>query len=105
VAVKSYPLAALPTSNFPYVGTVEVPVPPFTIERTPVTSEARLTNVVVMAPAVALRNPLSEPKKKLVTERFVLVALSNTAPPVTASFADDEVEALPITTWLVEVAG
>ena len=61
VAVRSYPPAALPTSTFPYVGAVEVPVPPFNIGKIPVTSLARLMSAVETVPAVAFKKPVSEP--------------------------------------------
>ena len=37
------------------------PVPPLATGRMPVTSVARFTNAVAIAPAVAFRKPLSEP--------------------------------------------
>ena len=53
---------ASPTRNFPYVGAVEVPVPPFAIGRILIpTSEFRLIADVDTTPEFALRNPLSEP--------------------------------------------
>ena len=91
VARRSYPPSALPTSNFPYVGAVEVPVPPFTIPRTPTISEARSTSAAVTEPEVALRMPVSDPTVSLCTE----------SPPEKV-----EVELAPVTfknPWMVEV--
>ena len=38
-------------------------MPPFAMPRKPVTSDAKFTNELVTAPAVALRIPVSEPIK------------------------------------------
>ncbi len=82
VATKSYPPTAFPKRSWPYVGAVEVPVPPLVIPSTPVTSDARFTNPVVTAPAVARKTPVREPMERLVVdavtaEKFVVDALPN----------------------------
>src|SRR3989344_1189132 len=51
------------------------PVPPFPTGRTPVTSLARLTRAVATAPAVAFKNPESEPIERFVVKRFVELAV------------------------------
>ncbi len=82
VATKSYPPTALPKSTWPYVGAVEVPVPPFVIPSTPETSVATFTNPVETTPAAARKTPVSEPMRRLVVdavtaERLVVDALPN----------------------------
>jgi len=51
----------------------DAPVPLFKLAtgRLPVTSDARFTRAVATAPAVALRNPESEPSEKFDAKRFV----------------------------------
>jgi hypothetical protein len=50
---------------------VSQPVPPFATWRMPVMSEVRLTSEFETTPAVALRNPVTEPKEKFDVKRFV----------------------------------
>jgi hypothetical protein len=72
----------LPTSTWPYIGAVDVPVPPFAIPRTPVTSLERLMSTVVTTPATALRMPFKLPiVKPLETTTFV-----DDAVPATETF-------------------
>ena len=86
VAIRLYPPKALPTNNCPYVGAVEVPVPPLPIGRIPVMSLARLTSPEVIAPAVARTMPVSVPsvifdaKKLLVDATPLLVTVNNDVP-------------------------
>ena len=71
-----------PIKIWPYVGAVDVPVPPFAIPRTPVTSLERLTSAVVTKPAAALRIPLRLPIVRLLeTTTFV-----DDAVPATETF-------------------
>ncbi len=44
VATKSYPPTAFPKRSWPYVGAVEVPVPPLLIESVPVVSLMEIPN-------------------------------------------------------------
>ena len=50
---------------------MDQPVPPFATERMPVTSLARLTSAVDIAPAVAFRKPESEAMVRLEVKRLV----------------------------------
>jgi hypothetical protein len=68
----------------PYVGAVDVPVPPLVIPRTPVISFTREIVEVAITPAVALRNPESEPRVRL----FDMTRLLLLAVPVTAKLVD-----------------
>ncbi len=97
---------------------VEVAVPPFAMGKIPVTSEARFTSAVDIAPAVAFKNPerplmVSEPTcaaaakrlvllavvaKLLVEVALVVVEVSTNAPPCTSSWLSVLVEAAPIST-------
>ncbi len=78
------------------------PVPPFATERTPVTSEARFTSAVVTAPAVAFKNPESEPIERFEVERFVELAVVAkkcvvvAATALTPPFASTENKLLPM---------
>ena len=73
VATRSYAPLEFPTKIFPYVGAVEVPVPPLLIPRIPVMSDARLMSEVETAPPVAFKKPerfesVNEPAVRLVEE-------------------------------------
>lgn len=59
-----------PYKSWP-TGAVVVPVPPFAIPKVPVMSLARFTSEVETAPAVAFRNPESEPMLREPKNAFV----------------------------------
>ena len=86
VATRSYAPSELPTRSFPWVGAVDVPVPPLLIPRMPVTSLVRSTSAAATAPAVAFKNPVTRPK---VNEFDATIALDE-ATPVTVAFVDVE---------------
>lgn len=62
-------------------------MPPFPTGRMPVTSEVRLTSAVATAPAVAFRNPESEPIERFEVKRFVELAVVEKKEVVVAATA------------------
>lgn len=98
VARRSYPPLLFPTNNFPYVGAVDVPVPPFAIPKTPNTSDTSdIEDVAKTFPETDFKNPVKLPIDKLVTVAFESVAFVATKLVVLV------VEAFIVSAFVVEL--